>query len=262
MSMSISLKPPTAPRRVKVYELCKEEWTDKGTGLCSGEVVNDQAYVIVRNEENSSEILLEKHITGEIQFHKQQETLIVWSEADKNDMALSFQEADGCSLVCEYLVRIQRYVAKHISVTVVTTTEEGDYSELIAGPLNYPPTPTLGNLYEVVESFSQLMSIQFARESICAFLTDTDYVHQLVEVFNKAEELESLGDLHNICRIMKLICEFSCFSLYLLLSYLSTNLVSLNDSKVLQNLIEDQNVVGVLGALECEYLLAKPLCCN
>lgn len=222
MNMSINI--PTTPRRVKVYELCKDEWTDKGTGFCSGELINEQAYIVVRNEDNRSEILLKKFITGEIQFHKQQETLIVWSETDKNDMALSFQEADGCSLVCDYLVFVQRYVAKKISITVVTTTEEGDYSELIAGPLNYPPSPSLDNLYEVFESFSQLMSIQFARESICLFLTETDYAHQLVEVFNKAEELESLNDLHLICRIFRLLCELS-----LLFAVNSTNIFSFTE---------------------------------
>lgn len=210
--MNVNISIPTTPRRVKVYELCNEEWTDKGTGFCSGELINEQAYVIVRNEENRSEILLKKHIAGEIQFHKQQETLIVWSETDKNDMALSFQEADGCSLVCDFLVFVQRYVTKTISITVVTSTEDGDYSELIAGPLNYPPSPALDNLYDVVESFSQLMGVQFAREAICVFITETDYAHQLVEVFNKAEEIKSLSALHNVCRIMKLLCKyFACF---------------------------------------------------
>lgn len=205
--MSISIPPPTAPRRVKVYELCRDEWTDRGTGYCSGEFSNNQPYVVVRNEENKSEILLKMLISGEIQFHKQQETLIVWSEVDKNDMALSFQEADGCSIVCDYLVFVQRYFAKKISIMVVTTTEEGDISELIAGPLIYPPSPTLENLEDVVESLSQLMAYQFARESVCLFITETDYIHQLVEVFNKAEQLENLNDLHNVCRVMKLLCE-------------------------------------------------------
>lgn len=249
MNSNISI--PTTPKRVKVYELCKEEWTDKGTGFCSGELIQEQAFVIVRNEDNRAEILLKNHIAGDIQYHKQQETLIVWSEADKNDMALSFQEADGCSLVCDFLVFVQRRVSKSISITVLTSTEEGDFSELIAGPLNYPPSPTLSNLHDVVESFSQLMGIQFARESICAFITETDYTHQLVEVFNKAEELESLSDLHNIWRIVKLLCKILSVSLFFF--FFANNLVSLNDSKVLYALIEDQNIVGVLGALECKY---------
>lgn len=198
---------PTSPRRVKVYELCKDEWTDKGTGFCSGEVLNEQPYVLVRNEENNTEILLKMHILGEIQFHKQQETLIVWSEADKNDMALSFQEAEGCSIVCDYLVFVQRFYAKKISIMVVTSTEEGDFSEMIAGPISYPPTPTCGNMEEVVESLSQLMSFNFARESVCSFVTETDYVNQLVETFSKAEKTRDLRELHNICRVMKLLCE-------------------------------------------------------
>ncbi|KAF5092392.1 hypothetical protein D0Z00_004609 [Geotrichum galactomycetum] len=203
--MNKSIRQSTPSKRVKVYELCKDEWNDKGTGLCSGQFINDEPYVVVLNEDNINEVLLKKHIAGEIQFHKQQETLIVWSEAEKNDMALSFQEADGCSLVCDYLVHVQHTSAKKISITVVTSTEDGDYSELIAGPLNYPPTPTLDNLDDIVESFSQLVNIPFAKESICSFLTETNYAHKLVEVFYKAEDLESLSDLHNICRIVKLL---------------------------------------------------------
>lgn len=205
--MNTNISIPTTPRRVKVYELCKSEWTDRGTGFCSGELIDDQAYVIVRNEENRTDILLRKHIAGSIQFHKQQETLIVWSETDKNDMALSFQEADGCMLVCEFLVYVQQYAAKDISVTVVTATEDGDYSELIAGPLTFPPTPTLDNLYEVLETFTQLMEIQFAKEPMCTFITEMDYVRQVVEVFSKAEGLEKLRELHVIYRIVKILCE-------------------------------------------------------
>lgn len=209
--MSLNINIPTPPRRVKVYELCNDEWTDKGTGFCSGEVTNERAYITVRNEDNRNEILLRMHVAGEIQYHKQQETLIVWSEVGKNDMALSFQEADGCSIVCDYLVFVQRNFATKISIMVVTTTEEGDFSELIAGPLIYPPSPTCDNLEDVVEALSQLMAYQFARESVCLFITETDYAHQLVQVFNKAEELERLSDLHKLCRVMKLLCEYQSF---------------------------------------------------
>lgn len=212
--MNLNINIPTTPKRVKVYELCKDEWTDKGTGFCSGELHDEQAYIVVRNEDNRSEILLKMHVAGEIQFHRQQETLIVWSEVDKNDMALSFQEADGCSLVCDYLVCIQRHVAKRISILVVTTTEEGDFSELIAGPLVYPPSPSSENLADVVESLSQLMAYQFARESVCSFITETEYIHQVVEVFNKAEKLKNLPSLHNICRVMKLLCELISYSVF------------------------------------------------
>lgn len=205
--MSLNIHIPTTPRRVKVYELCKEEWIDNGTGYCSGELLQNQAFVIVRNEENKADILLQKLIAGDIQFHKQQETLIVWSEPDKNDMALSFQEADGCSLVCNYLVYIQRHFAHNISVSIITSTDEGDVSNLIAGPLDYPPCPTFDNLDQVFDSLKTLSIYQYSKESLCLYISETNYIHQLVEVFNASESLGKLDTLHELFQIVKLLCK-------------------------------------------------------
>lgn len=210
--MNLSFHLPTTPRRVKVYELCQEEWIDNGTGYCSGELLDDKAFIIVRNEENKADILLQKVISGEIQFHKQQETLIVWSEPEKNDMALSFQEADGCSLVCDYLVYAQRHFARGISVSIITSTEEGDVSHLIAGPLEYPPCPTFDNLDQVFDSLKTLSIYQYSKESLCLYISETDYIHQLVEVFNAAENFEKLDTLHGLFRILKLLCECLSFT--------------------------------------------------
>ena len=34
------------------------------------------------------------------------------------------------------------------------------------------------------------------------------YIISLIEVFTKSEDLESLGDLHALCRCMQTICKF------------------------------------------------------
>lgn len=39
MALSVS-NPPTTPRRVKVYELRNNDWFDRGTGYCTGQLVN------------------------------------------------------------------------------------------------------------------------------------------------------------------------------------------------------------------------------
>lgn len=41
-------------------------------------------------------MLLESQISREDSYQKQQDTLIVWTEPSGVDMALSFQEAEGC----------------------------------------------------------------------------------------------------------------------------------------------------------------------
>lgn len=44
-------------------------------------------------------MLLETKIAKDDGYQKQQDTLIVWTEANGTDMALSFQEAEGCAVI-------------------------------------------------------------------------------------------------------------------------------------------------------------------
>jgi protein phosphatase-4 regulatory subunit 3 len=204
--MSVDI--PTSPRRVKVYELDGDQWIDNGTGYCSGVIGDEKAYLSVKNEANESELLLRSHIRGTIQYQKQQSTLIVWSEPDKKDIALSFQEADGCDLVCDFLAYVQRNMENEISiVSIVTNDGEAEVSEVIAGPVHRPPEPKIGNLGEVVEALSLAAVSPNGRDSVIKYIHETHYISQLVELLEVAEDLESLTDLHNLCRIMKILCK-------------------------------------------------------
>lgn len=56
--------------------------------------------MLVDSEDEPLRTLLETRICKEDGFQKQQETLIVWTEPQTGiDMALSFQEADGCAQI-------------------------------------------------------------------------------------------------------------------------------------------------------------------
>lgn len=44
-------------------------------------------------------MLLEAKIVKDDGYQKQQDTLIVWTDTNGVDMALSFQEADGCAVI-------------------------------------------------------------------------------------------------------------------------------------------------------------------
>lgn len=234
---------PTPQQRVKVYEMCRDEWTDKGTGLCSGDVLDDGsgslcAWLLVRSEENRSVVLLKAAVQGSIRFQKQQETLLVWSEPGRNDMALSFQDPEGCTCVCTFLVQAQKSVARDISVVVVTSTDEGDMSEVIAGPVEFPPEPTVDNLPEVLELLTTLVAFQFSRESLCAFLIGTDFIPALARVFTLSEKNRLIVQLHNLFRIVKL-------------------LFGLNESKVIERLITDESIYGIIGSLEYDPMFPE-----
>jgi len=50
--------------------------------------------------------LLESKIQVDTAYQKQQETLIVWSESDNFDLALSFQEKAGCDEIWEKICSV------------------------------------------------------------------------------------------------------------------------------------------------------------
>jgi protein phosphatase 4 regulatory subunit 3 len=88
------------------------------------------AKLIARSEENPQEIILQFYIRGEDVYQRQQgmsmnlfhpffsltsifsslETLIVWTEPDGTDYALSFQDIEGCADVWEYILDVQRAI--------------------------------------------------------------------------------------------------------------------------------------------------------
>ena len=120
-------------RRVKVYQLNEEgQWDDKGTGhvvLTYNEKFGGVG-VVVKSEESDGHLLLESKLYAEDIYQLQQgkaitvilvdvegthknsfilqDTLIVWNDpVSSDDLALSFQEAVGCSEVWEQISLIQ-----------------------------------------------------------------------------------------------------------------------------------------------------------
>jgi protein phosphatase 4 regulatory subunit 3 len=59
----------------------------------------DEPRIFVESEDQPDRMLLETKIQKDDGYQKQQDTLIVWTEANGTDMALSFQEADGCAVI-------------------------------------------------------------------------------------------------------------------------------------------------------------------
>ncbi|CAF97067.1 unnamed protein product [Tetraodon nigroviridis] len=102
-------------RRVKVYTLNEDrQWDDRGTGHVSSPFVERLKGIslLVRAESDGS-LLLESKISPNTAYQKQQDTLIVWSEADNYDLALSFQEKAGCDEIWEKICQATLVQPKH-----------------------------------------------------------------------------------------------------------------------------------------------------
>lgn len=96
---------------VQVYELVAARWTDRGTAFCQGDFDQDteEARLIARAED-THEVLLNCVVRISDVYQRQQDTLIVWTEPDGTDFALSFQDAEGCNEVWEFITEVQRHL--------------------------------------------------------------------------------------------------------------------------------------------------------
>lgn len=235
------------PRRVKVYLLQGEDWLDNGTGYCSGEVdaSTKKPFFIVRNELNPDEVILKSYLEGSIQYQRQQETLIVWTDLTEKDLALSFQETEGCAEVCEFIIKVQQHeYSPDISLYYVIPNlgdDNTDITELITGPITYPEDPTLDNLDAVLETSTQGSNSQYTRSSIAKHIVSTDFIPKLIDAFEAAEQAHRLLSLFTITEIAKT-----------LLLYNETALIEKFTST-------HKNIMGLAGIFEydSEYALSK-----
>ncbi|KAI4215339.1 MAG: hypothetical protein LQ351_002239, partial [Letrouitia transgressa] len=219
--------PPNEKKRVKVYELRNNDWFDRGTGFCTGRVVGDESKIFVESEDHPERMLLETKIAKDDGHQKQQDTLIVWTEPNGTDMALSFQEAEGCAAIWEFVSQVQMHLS---ALGGPDDALSDDAMDNFANPLSLPEAK-LVNLDEIASIMRTVITTPQGRDSLSKLVITEDYIRKLVPLVRDAEDLESLEDLHHLCNIMKI-------------------LVLLNDTQIIEYVVSDEIVMGVVGALE------------
>lgn len=234
--MALAAPPASERKRVKVYELKNNDWYDRGTGFCFGRLLtgptinpdNPEAHIVVVSEDEPERALLETRITKDDGYQKQQETLIVWTEANGVDMALSFQEAEGCSSIWEFVSEVQTRLA--------ALAPDDGLSDDVLDPLHNLvalPDPQLGKLDEIELAIRNASQTPTGRDALISFIMNPEnlYIMKLAPLVEMAEDLESTPDLHRLCTIMK-------------------SLILLNDTSIIEFAVTDQALMGVVGALE------------
>ncbi|KPI42987.1 uncharacterized protein AB675_2210 [Cyphellophora attinorum] len=212
-------------KRVKVYELRDNDWYDRGTGFCTGQILNDEPRIFVESEDQPDRMLLETKIQKDDGYQKQQDTLIVWTESNGTDMALSFQEADGCAVIWDFVHQVQQQLQQ--------LPDDGlsdDALDAITTSFTLS-APALSNLDEIEQSIRHASISQAGREALAKFVLREEYFAKLIPLLSTAEDLESLPDLHRLCNIMKAF-------------------ILMNDSGIIEHMVGDDTILGVVGALE------------
>lgn len=91
--------------------------------------------------------------------------------------------------------------------------------------------PALNNLDEIEQSIRHASISQAGREALAKFVLREEYFSKLIPLLSDAEDLESLSDLHRLCNIMKAF-------------------ILMNDSGIIEHMVGDDTILGVVGALE------------
>ena len=97
-------------KRLKMYELRENEWVDRGTGFCSCHNTDGKPTIFVESEDEPQRMLLETQVLIEHGYQRQQDTLIVWTDPHGIDMALSFQEKQGCAVIWDFIYKVQLHL--------------------------------------------------------------------------------------------------------------------------------------------------------
>ncbi|KAL8612838.1 Serine/threonine-protein phosphatase 4 regulatory subunit 3A [Nucella lapillus] len=230
-------------RRVKLYMLNEDrQWDDRGTGHVSSAYVERLRgmSLLVRSETDGS-ILLESKIQPDTAYQKQQETLIVWSEADNYDLALSFQEKAGCDEIWEKICQVQgRDPSVEITQDVVDESEDERYDEMpdAAPPIELPACE-LSKLEEIVEIFSSVLPSPIRREKLAVAIENDGYIKKLVDLFHMCEDLENTEGLHHLFDIFK--------SMFLL-----------NKNALFEIMFSDEVIFDIVGVLEYDPSSPQP----
>ncbi|XP_078001272.1 serine/threonine-protein phosphatase 4 regulatory subunit 3-like isoform X2 [Glandiceps talaboti] len=245
-------------RRVKLYVLNEErQWDDRGTGYVSSAYVERlKGMSLLVRAESDGTLLLESRIQHGTTYQKQQATLIVWSEADNYDLALSFQEKAGCDEIWEKICQVQGKdpsvditqgithsipQSQEISQDIVEESEEERFEEIhdAAPPIELPPCE-LSKLEEISELFNSVLPSPIRREKLAIAIENDHYVKKLIELFHMCEDLENIEGLHHLYDILK--------SIFLL-----------NKNALLEIMFSDDIVMDVIGCLEYDPNQPQPV---
>ncbi|TPX43303.1 hypothetical protein SeMB42_g04766 [Synchytrium endobioticum] len=225
--------------RVKVYELSDQgEWVDKGTGQVETTWIDakDGVCLLVRSEDIGA-VTLNSKIRKDPIYQRQQETLIVWTEPNGTDLALSFQEASGCQDVWEAIEAVQKRLAIQgpdiDQMPASTTPIEGDTpADRSSGPLVLP-SPTLGNLKDAEQIVTNASRTKYGRDQLLQSLHQERYLEALLSLLAPAEDMEMMEELFCLSSIVRMV-------------------IFLNESNVYDYILQDEVFEQVAGVLECK----------
>ncbi|XP_038881877.1 serine/threonine-protein phosphatase 4 regulatory subunit 3-like isoform X2 [Benincasa hispida] len=212
-------------QRVKVYRLNDDgKWDDQGTGHVTVDYVerSEELGLFVIDEEDNETLLLHRISSDDI-YRKQEDTIISWRDPEySTELALSFQEATGCSFIWDNICNVQRNLQFSNLSNEAFHSVNSELRELPAVELSTLPLI----LKTVVES-----GIADQMKLTELLLNDQEFLKKLTDLFRVCEDLENTNGLHTIFKIVR-------------------GIVMLNSPQIFDKLFCDELIMDVIGSLE------------
>ncbi|CAF2785018.1 unnamed protein product [Rotaria sp. Silwood2] len=244
---SSSTRPSNNRTRVKLYTLNEErQWDDRGTGFvtCLSPTTPNTCYSIIVKSEIDGSTLLESKIQLHTNYQKQQETLIVWSEGEKYDLALSFQEKACCDDIWENICDVQGKDSSTFLTNANNLTNDsaiyesdddcGESNENYLSSTISLPSVELSQLHDICNLFSPDKVRDATRRDLLARAVESEnYIKKLLDLFHICEDLENIDSLHQLYEIIR-------------------SIFYLNKSTLFEILCNDEYIMDIVGCLEYE----------
>ncbi|EPB70519.1 hypothetical protein ANCCEY_10372 [Ancylostoma ceylanicum] len=175
-----------------------------------------------------------------------EETLIVWSESDTCDLALSFQEKSGCeeiwAKICEVQGRDPGDADGGYDEMDDGELSEGSSNALAGGGAGgrviIPPIE-VGRLAEVDTVIQNHLATQALREKMANAVESEGILPKLIDVFHMCEDIEHKDGLRTLYSIAK-------------------NLFMLNRNSLNETLLSDKYLKDLIGMLEYDPAHESP----
>lgn len=108
-----------------------------------------------------------------------------------------------------------------------------DAGESVISAMVQLPKPELGNLAEIEMMIRQASQTVQSRDALARYIISEDWISKLIPKLEEAEDFEHLEHLHRLCNIMKMV-------------------ILLNDTVIVESIVSDELIFGVVGMLECK----------
>ncbi|XP_004631474.1 serine/threonine-protein phosphatase 4 regulatory subunit 3B-like [Octodon degus] len=193
--------------------------------------------LLVQSESDDS-VILESKINLDTLYQKKRGTLIVWTDAENVNKALSFQHSESCQEIWEEICQVQGKDPTE-EITQYGLDETGQFDEILEDSNIESPDCELSTVADLADFFNSFFVSPNRKERLIRILENGGYLKKLLELFQICENMHDTEALHHLYNIVK-------------------GVLLLDKTSLFEIMFSDECIMDVIGCLEYDPALAQP----